>query len=708
MGTATSGTPLFAVKAAALDLETTSLDVDQARIVQIGALKIDGDALDTAQPFDRIVNPGSAIPARSTAVHGITDAQAREAPGIAALWRDLSGFLGDRVLIGHNLGYDLTVLEKEAARHRLTWRKPRSLCVRLLASLAVPTLHDPSLDRLAAWFEVEIRERHSARGDAEAAARIFLKMVPLLAVRGIRTLAEAERASLRCESELRLISEANWVHPVADPTRVGPESPRAGYDTYVYRHRVADAMARRVAIVGRDTPLKAAMDLMAARGISSVLVAERPEPGQPVAAYAILTERDVLRQIAGDGAAALALPVSTIASSPLRAIRETTFVYRAIARMRRLRYRHLPVTDESGNLTGIISARDLLKLRNDPAIALDDAIKEAKNADEIALAWSRLPNVVQSLVAESLDGHAITSMISEELRVATERAADLARQSMVQDGLGECPCPFAVLLLGSGGRGESLLKPDQDNAIVFATGDPDGPEDRWFAELGTRMAAILDQAGIPYCTGGVMAKNPQWRGDVATWQRRIDGWITTIKPENLLSVDIFFDQVPVYGDRQLGLDLFAYSYTAGSSNAAFPKFLGSKLAQPSNPLNLLGRIRTEDGRLDLKLNVLFPVVATARTLAIRHNIPARATKERLQALADRGHGDTGLLLDLLADHEFCLSLLLAQQAHDVHCGEAVGNRLELERLTRRDLGRLKAALRHIQLVPDLLRDLMYA
>lgn len=707
METATSARPLFALKAVALDLETTSLDVEQARIVQIGGLRMNADALDTANPFDRIVNPQVAVPARSSAVHGITDAEAGKAPHLAALWPELTGFLGERVVIGHNLGYDLTILEKEAARYRLAWRKPRSLCVRLLAAMVVPTLQDPSLDRLAAWFDIEIQGRHSALGDAEAAGRIFLRMVPLLAQRGIGTLAEAERASLRRVSQLRQISEANWVEPVIDPTSESVAAARTGYDTYVYRHRVSDAMTRQVAIVGKDASLKEAMGVMAGRAVSSVLVAEKPEAGQPIAAYAILTERDVLRRIVKHGTAALDMSTAEIASTPVRSIRETAFVYRAIARMRRLRYRHLAVTSETGDLTGIISARDLLKLRNDPAIELDDAIKEAKTGADIAVAWSRLPNMVQSLIAESLDSHTITGVISEELRVATERAAALAEETMAESGLGGRPCPFAVLLLGSGGRGESLLKPDQDNAIIYAEGDADGPADRWFAELGSRMAATLDQAGIPFCNGGVMAKNAAWRGDVTTWRRRVDAWITAINPQNLLNVDIFFDQIPVYGEHRLGLDLLAYSFAEGSRNAAFAKFLGGNLAHLPNPVSLLGGIRTDGGRLDLKLHVLFPVVATARTLAIRHNLPAHSTKERLSALAAQSRGDTGLILDLLADHAFCLSLLLAQQAYDVRCGEPVGNAIEINRLTRREVSRLKEALRRIQLIPDLVRDLMY-
>ena len=123
-----------------------------------------------------------------------------------------------------------------------------------------------------------------------------------------------------------------------------------------------------------------------------------------------------------------------------------------------------------------------------------------------------------------MDARLICQIVSEEILAMTRRAAVLAVQAMADGGRGGPPCPYAVLVLGSGGRGESLLVPDQDNAIVFETGRPGDATDLWFAELGDRMAAILDAAGIPYCTGGVMAKCAGWRGSLDTWTARIDGW----------------------------------------------------------------------------------------------------------------------------------------------------------------------------------------
>ena len=81
---------------------------------------------------------------------------------------------------------------------------------------------------------------------------------------------------------------------------------------------------------------------------------------------------------------------------------------------------------------------------------------------------------------------------------------------------------------------------DQDNALVFAEGAPGGLEDAWFEKLGLHIADILHEVGVPYCKGGVMAKNPAWRGSMRTWRARIDHWVGRSNPQDLLAVDIFF------------------------------------------------------------------------------------------------------------------------------------------------------------------------
>ena len=119
------------------------------------------------------------------------------------------------------------------------------------------------------------------------------------------------------------------------------------------------------------------------------------------------------------------------------------FVYRAIGRMNRLKTRHLGVIDESGSMVGALSARDLLRLRASEAISLGDEIDDAADAQALALAWAKLPQVSESLRAESLSGRDIAEVISRELGALTRQATVIAERIMRERGEGR------ILITGS-------------------------------------------------------------------------------------------------------------------------------------------------------------------------------------------------------------------------------------------------------------------
>ncbi|WP_187971012.1 DUF294 nucleotidyltransferase-like domain-containing protein [Aquibium microcysteis] len=700
-------TPLIALDAVCADTETTGLDTTTARIVQIGAVAISGGRVRTGETFETLVDPKMPIPPASSAIHRIGDADVAGAPAFAEALARFDAFASHRVLIGFSIGFDLAVIEHEAKRAGIRWSRPRTLCVRLLSAAANANLPDQSLDMIAQWLGIPIEGRHQAPGDARAAADVFVALLPRLAERGIRTLAEAERACLSQTAQIDSHHKAGWAEPATRPEAPGPRAFGA-VDPYAYRHRIRDLMASPPQVVPADLPLRGAIDLMVEKRISSLFVADTPEPGQPLAAYGIVTERDVMRRIAASGADALYESVGPIATRSLASIRAEAFVYRAVGRMDRLKIRHLAVRDDLGRLVGVVSARDLLRLRAGAAVSLDDEIEAAADPSALASAWSTLPAVAEALIGEAIEARVIAEIVSEELRIVTRRAAQLAEAEMLAQGHGQPPCPYAVLVLGSGGRGESLLAADQDNAIVYADGAPDGPEDRWFAALGERMAAILDQAGIPLCKGGVMAKNPAFRGSAALWADRVSDWVGRSRPDDLLNVDIFYDFAPVHGDFALAASLFDLAYALGSQNPVFAKLLGERIAVGAGPFTLLGGFRTEGGRVDLKMHGLFPIVAFARALAIRHGVTERSTKARLSGLIARGLGSTGDIERLIAAHGTIIKAMLAQQSRDLLAGIPVSNTVEVGAMSRTEQGDLKAALKTIQVIPELLRTLMFS
>lgn len=706
MADAISATPLLALDAVALDTETTSLDPAKARVIEIGCIRLVAGRLDSNAKFHVLVDPGQPIPPASIEIHGIDAEKLKGANDFAAVWPELEKFIGNLPVIGHTTNYDLTVLANECKRAGLKFIWPRSVDIRVLAEIVKPALSGFSIEHLAAWLSVTVKGRHSALGDAETTAEIFERLVPHLREGGIRTFAEAEAAVRQMTEAYAARHQAGWIEPLRSPANSDSERTLSRIDSYPYRHRTREVMSSPPHFIAGSMKLSAAMQMLMEKKISSLYVAGNSTV--PLAAdTGIVTERDILRAIAADGAAALEKPVDAVASRPLVAVPAEAFVYRAIGRMNRMKIRHLGVIDAAGRVIGALSARDLLRLRAGEAITLGDEIDEAKDVRELGRAWAKLPAVAKSLLNEGIDARTIAAIISRELGALTRQAAVIAEARMKEAGKGSPPVPYAVLVLGSGGRGESLLAMDQDNAIVFAEGEPDGPEDKWFAALGTHIADILHEVGVPYCKGGVMAKNPPWRGSARTWRERIMHWIGRSSPEDLLSVDIFFDFRAVHGDGALAMQLWHDAYDMAKSEIGFLKLLAEAAGPVNPPVGFFG-FHTDNGRVDLKKGGLFAIVAAARVLALRFHVAEHSTKVRLESVKMLKVGSEHDLDMMIDAHAVLLENILGQQLVDIAAGRAPTNSVEVRRLSKPHQERLKSALSGLSSVDEMVRDLLSA
>jgi DNA polymerase-3 subunit epsilon/CBS domain-containing protein len=272
-------------------------------------------------------------------------------------------------------------------------------------------------------------------------------------------------------------------------------------------------------------------------------------------------------------------------------------------------------------------------------------------------------------------------------------------------GEGSPPVPYSVIVLGSAGRGESLLAMDQDNAIIFAEGEPGGAADRWFEKLGTHIADILHEVGVPYCKGGVMAKNAQWRGSATLWRERVSEWIGRSNPQDLLSVDIFFDLRSVHGEGALADSLWRDALDMAKGQSAFLKLLAESKGETVSPVGFFG-IRTDDGRVDLKGGGLFPIVAAARLLALRYHVAERATRARLEGVKALKVGAERDLDAWIEAHGVIVNAILAQQLVDMAAGRPPSNKVEVARLGRTEKDRLAESLKSLKHIDDTLRDLL--
>lgn len=677
------------LQAVSLDTETTGLDVAVDRIVSVGACRLHGARL-LDEPLQTLVRPDIPIPASSTAIHGITDEMVQAAPPLSEVVGELAAYCGDRIVIGHSIGFDLAVLRHETRRHGVAWSERLWLDTGLLAIALNPALVNAGLESLADWLGIEISGRHTADGDARTAAEIYVRLLPRLRDAGVRTLAEALRFQQTASGALAMQQAAGWFNGI-DTGHAATVAPSIAalerVDSYPYRHRVGEVMlAEPLFMLPSATLVEVARAMFEARA-TAAFIGEAAD----VAGLGILTQGDVMHAIAREGGDALDRAVGEIAIRPVSSLGERAFVYQAIGRMQRLSIGHLGVTGTDGHIVGLLSSRELVRGRAADAIRIGDRIMVADSTSELASAADDLPLLAEGLLAEGMNATLISAVISDVLRHLTARAAAIAERAIIADGGTPAPVPWALLVLGSGGRGESLLAPDQDNAIVYLGSSQHDP---WFAIFAQRLVDILDEAGIPYCKGEVMANNPAWRKTLAGWREEIDAWVTVSDGESFRRINAFFDMEAVHGDQRIAGELRRNAVEAATLHAHTLERLAQALTRLRPPIGLFGRLDVRDGRVDLK-TALLPLVTAARILTLLCGSTAHTTADRLR------EASVGTLLPpadaeaLIRTQHLLLELVLKQQLHDLREGIPPSYRVDLSRLDAATTRRLKEALKHL-------------
>lgn len=186
---------LSALSYTAFDTETTGLDPSGGdEIIQIGATRIVNGKLLRGESFEQLIDPKRAMGAESIAIHGIQPEMLLGQPDIAAVLPAFRAFAADTVLVAHNAAFDMRFLQIKEAETGVAFDLP-VLDTLLLSALLHPNQESHRLEAIAERLGVTVVGRHTALGDALVTAEVFIRMLPLLAERGIRTLGQARAAS---------------------------------------------------------------------------------------------------------------------------------------------------------------------------------------------------------------------------------------------------------------------------------------------------------------------------------------------------------------------------------------------------------------------------------------------------------------------------------------------------------------------------------
>ncbi len=434
--------------------------------------------------------------------------------------------------------------------------------------------------------------------------------------------------------------------------------------------------------IAADASVGDAARAMQRARIGSVLVATEP-PG-------IVTDRDLRGRVL---AANLGpeTPVMQVMTRPLKTIESDRLAFSALRLMVDENVHHLPVVEE-GKIVGVISSTDLLFDQTQNPVYLRgviDSLDEHATLDSYAVTIGDLAN---TLFQSGLDALQIAQIISSLNDALVKRLVQLAERKM-----GPAPAPFAWIVFGSEGRLEQTLLTDQDNALVF---DESKEGQGYFQALSKRVVDGLIEAGFPPCAGGFMATN--WCQPLAEWRELFAKWIRLPEPVALLDAAIFFDFRTVVG--KLSLESLEEIISGAREQRRFLAHMLNGAVAFRPPLGFFNRLRTDDGKIDIKMAGIAPIVSLARVAALATGSRERSTLERLSVagLAD-GVLDPESVRSLREIFPFFLRLRLRAQLAERKNHDRIDNRIDPALLSPFERRHLKDALVIIKRIQEGLR-----
>lgn len=369
-----------------------------------------------------------------------------------------------------------------------------------------------------------------------------------------------------------------------------------------------------------DTTIDDVLRMMRDRKIGSMLVVDADGKLK-----GILTRHDVLDRVAL-AQCTLTHPVSQIMTPDPLTLPADASAYEAAVLIAHRGIRHIPVCD-NGRVIGVLTERDLFALQRVSVRAINRTIAGTRSIEELQRVADDIRNLARSMLGQGVAAEQLTRIISTLNDALVGRIIDLQQRQHAVGNLRWCWLGF-----GSEGRYEQTISTDQDNGLLFESGDesPDVVRERLlpFAQAVNRD---LDACGFPLCNGNIMAGNPEWCLSLAEWQKKFRNWVSDTNPEALLNAVIFFDFRPLHGDEQLAQSLRGHLTSLTQGNSRFRRQLAQYALETQPPLGMISEFVTaDDGSIDLKKSAARLFTDAARVLALAAGVPHTNTAQRLR------------------------------------------------------------------------------
>ena len=455
--------------------------------------------------------------------------------------------------------------------------------------------------------------------------------------------------------------------------------------------RVRDAYVRKPFYVDGALDLVSVCRELSAHGLTHALVRDAAGGHERLGMFTTTDLRDAL--LRNEPPAALA--VREVARFGLVEVDADADLFEALWLMVRHRVHRLLVRD-AGAVLGVLGQLDLVSFVANHSHIVALQIDDAATVGELKDAAERIDAMVSLLNDGGIKIERIARLVGELNHRLFARLWGLVAPA-------ELVANSCLLVMGSEGRGEQIVKTDQDNALLLRDGFATHAR---LPEAAARFNAALAEFGYPPCPGNIMLTNPLWRCSESDFREHLREWVYGSDVQGPMQLAIFFDAVAVAGDPRLLDTAREHLDRILADSDAFMARFAAAADQFDEPQGWWARItaRSDEQPLDLKKLGTFPIVHGVRALSLKHHVRESGTADRLHRLTAMQQIDADLSRDLLEALHYLMGLKLRHQLRQRAAAAPATNLVRPSDLSTMDGDQLKDALAIVKRFRTLLRQ----
>jgi CBS domain-containing protein len=406
--------------------------------------------------------------------------------------------------------------------------------------------------------------------------------------------------------------------------------------------RVDNIFMHKACVVDETEPLRKALIKMEELKAKAIIV-KRDD------VFGIITDADLRKKILM-AELSLSTEAGAIANFPLVCIDKSDFLFNALLMFIKHKIKRLAVTQD-GEIIGILEQLDLLSHFANHSHLIAVQVDKANNIAELAKIQKNQLYLVESLQSKGVKVRYISKLVSELNAKVYEKVYQLSVPKELRD-------KAALIVMGSEGRQEQILRSDQDNALIIDEGTDAGLFTSYMQDFSRHLLSL----GFPECPGKIMVNNPHWCKNTSAYKEQIDLWVETLTEESLQELSIFSDAHFVCGNETLLKTLNTYLHQRFTSRDDILAHLAKSALSFETPLSLFsGFILEKDvhqNEIDLKKGGIFAIVHGIRILALENNIIQTNTILRIKELNNRGLFDKTFATELIEAYDTLLGIRL--------------------------------------------------